>query len=530
MHLFRSISAKIVALAVTAVLATIGVGALGWDAVSGLQHSVTGTDVITQALHNQGETDGANHAIEYDVLLLATSDDPDERKDAVADLAERRSTLTEATEANRRLMAGLGAGGDVARAFSEIGPALTRYVSVSGRAAATAAAGRRVSAAEVAATVAAQGQFDERFDQLTAAINGFNDTYTTGAEAAGRGARRRMAVVIVVTGLFIACVGLLIRRAVNRSVNQTSQILAVVEAAGRGDLTREIRVGGTDEIGRMGAGLGRFLAGLRASVAGIGHTADTLATAAERLLGVSQDMAGTADTAAERSGAVSATAERVSSNVALVASGADDMGTAIGGIAQSASHAAGVAATAVQVAADTNDTVTKLSTSSGEIGEVVRMISSIAEQTNLLALNATIEAARAGEAGKGFAVVAGEVKDLAQETARATATITSRIEAIQGEAQAAVAAIGQISSIVGEISDTQTAIAAAVEEQTATTAEMRRGVAEAAAGSTEIAAGLTAASQASVATTDGVAKTGQAAQELAGLAAELRDLVAGFTY
>jgi methyl-accepting chemotaxis protein len=127
-------------------------------------------------------------------------------------------------------------------------------------------------------------------------------------------------------------------------------------------------------------------------------------------------------------------------------------------------------------------------------------------------------------------VVAGEVEDLAQETARATATITRRIEALQSESQAAVNAIAQISAIVTEISDTQTTISAAVEEQTATTAEMRRGVAEAATGSTEIAAGITSASRASVQTTHGVAKTEHAAQDLAGLATELRELVGNFTY
>jgi methyl-accepting chemotaxis protein len=121
-------------------------------------------------------------------------------------------------------------------------------------------------------------------------------------------------------------------------------------------------------------------------------------------------------------------------------------------------------------------TVGKLGESSAEIGEVIKSITSIAEQTNLLALNATIEAARAGEAGKGFAVVANEVKDLAQETAKATEDISRRVEQIQVDTEAAVAAISEISGIIARINDTQSTIASAVEEQTATTNEMSRNV------------------------------------------------------
>ena len=113
---------------------------------------------------------------------------------------------------------------------------------------------------------------------------------------------------------------------------------------------------------------------------------------------------------------------------------------------------------------------------------MIKLINGIAEQTNLLALNATIEAARAGEAGKGFAVVASEVKELAQETARATEDISQRVEAIQADTAGAVDAISQISTVIGEINDFQATIAAAVEEQTATTNEMNRNVAEAASG------------------------------------------------
>jgi methyl-accepting chemotaxis protein len=132
--------------------------------------------------------------------------------------------------------------------------------------------------------------------------------------------------------------------------------------------------------------------------------------------------------------------------------------------------------------------------------------------------------------GKGFAVVASEVKDLAQETARATEDISRRVEAIQGDTTGAVTAIEEISQVIARISDFQTTIASAVEEQTATTSEMNRSVSDAATGTSEIAENITGVAEAARLTSEGVTETQQATGNLARMSAELTALVDGFRY
>ncbi|MGC4082692.1 MAG: glutamyl-tRNA reductase [Vicinamibacterales bacterium] len=222
---------------------------------------------------------------------------------------------------------------------------------------------------------------------------------------------------------------------------KVDSLLAVVNAAAKGDLTREVSVGGADAIGQMGEALGRFIADLRSSLSTIGQSAQGLGASAEELTAVSQQMGANAEETSAQANVVSAASEEVSKNVQTVATGAEEMSASIREIAKNASEAARVAMAAVKLADSTNQTVAKLGDSSADVGKVIKVITSIAQQTNLLALNATIEAARAGEAGKGFAVVANEVKELAKETAKATEDISQKIEAIQTDTRGAVQAI-----------------------------------------------------------------------------------------
>jgi methyl-accepting chemotaxis protein len=320
------------------------------------------------------------------------------------------------------------------------------------------------------------------------------------------------------------------RKAANELQSKVDSMLEVVNFAAQGDLTKSILVKGEDAVGQMGEGLSAFLADLRKSISDIAGTAQSLGVSSEELSSISQQMAGNAEETSAQANVVSAASEEISRNVQTVATGTEEMGASIKEISHSAQEAARVAASAVKVAQATNETVGKLGESSAEIGEVVKVINSIAEQTNLLALNATIEAARAGEAGKGFAVVANEVKELANQTAKATQEIGGKIEAIQTDTRRAVDAIGEISEVINQINDISNTIASAVEEQTATTAEIGRNVNDAAKGSAEINQNISGVAQAAENTSAGVMQTQKAAEQLLAMANDLKRLIGQFKY
>lgn len=213
-------------------------------------------------------------------------------------------------------------------------------------------------------------------------------------------------------------------------------------------------------------------------------------------LGQSADtMHNNAEATNQQSSSVASISEQTSANVQTVAAATEELNASSHEIGRQVEHTNQTAEAAAQEAQQTNVVIQSLSGAAGKIGEVVSIIQDIAEQTNLLALNATIEAARAGEAGKGFAVVASEVKNLANQTARATDEVSQQISAIQNQTSDAVSAIEGITSTITNMREASSAIAAAVEEQHAAIQEISRSVQEASRGTQEISSHIAAVAE-----------------------------------
>jgi len=390
----------------------------------------------------------------------------------------------------------------------------------------------RLAATDSAAAQAAYPAFLVAFKALEVQLPTVGDALSVNvktARAESMAARAATSRVVIGTALAGAAALVFFGWLVSRSVSAPlRRAVAVLEGLAAGRLDLRLEVDSRDEVGQMAAALNRAMDTLRDAMRLIGTNAHGLASAADELSAVSNQMKGSADDSAVQAQSVSAAAEQVSLNVQTVATGTEEMSASIREIAKNTNDASGVASRAVEIAATASTTVATLGESSAEIGNVIKMINSIAEQTNLLALNATIEAARAGAAGRGFAVVASEVKELARATSTATKDIGNRIEAIQNDTRAAVAAISEIAETIEQISDTQATIASAVEEQTATTHEMTRSVTEAATGSTDIASTILGVARTASETTAAAGSTARAADELARMSAELGQLVGQF--
>jgi len=308
-------------------------------------------------------------------------------------------------------------------------------------------------------------------------------------------------------------------------LERANSLLGGVEKIGEGDLTASLSMEGDDVCAMLSHGLEKLVANFHGSVSEIRARAGSLSGSSSSLASLSVQLDSAADKASQQAVSLAESGIAVNQDMQTVASSVEEFSSSTSEIAQSTASAFQDAQRAVKIVGESTLILDGLGKGTAEIGEVVKMIRTIAEQTNLLALNATIEAARAGDSGKGFAVVANEVKELASQTASATEEIVERVAAIQNGTQSAIESVGSVREIIDAINDNQGVVASAVEEQSATAAEMSQFVSKASHQVGEIVSMIEAVSQSAVETKEGAGQTSVAAEEIESLSSDLRSLV-----
>ncbi|WP_371311929.1 methyl-accepting chemotaxis protein [Pseudovibrio flavus] len=367
--------------------------------------------------------------------------------------------------------------------------------------------------------VSSRGDLAEQLQNLTAQSavvqKDISDIATTEAETAnavGSNAMKMIGSALVVCLVLTALIATLLSLGITRPTNRLTNIMKRLAS---GDT--DVEIDGTrrkDEIGEMSRTVQVFRdnaierARLRQEQAEKSDKEAAKQKQIEELISqfreTSRDMLGsvstsmsymgeTANNMVELARGTSDTTQRATAasnetavNVQMVSSAAEELSSSIEEIARQVSATTAVVDKATDGAHLSNQRITELAEATSKIGEVVGLIQAIAEQTNLLALNATIEAARAGDAGKGFAVVAAEVKELANQTSKATEEISSQISEIQNSTSEAVISIEGIARTMDEVTKYTSAIATAVEQQGSATSEISRNVQEAAAGASHV--------------------------------------------
>jgi methyl-accepting chemotaxis protein len=322
-------------------------------------------------------------------------------------------------------------------------------------------------------------------------------------------------VALVAVLLFSLGLGIFLTLGITRPLRTVVNVISKME---KGDMTVRANLEQEDEFGTLAKEMDAMSAKLQTIFRSLRQNSDTLASSAEELSSVGRQVASAAEENLAQSVTVSSASEQAAVNINAMASGAEEasvnanevagaaeqmstnmntiaaaieeMSASISEISGNAGEANRVAHEATEKSHDATSVMNKLGIAAKEIGQVTDVIKKIADKTNLLALNATIEAASAGEAGKGFAVVAGEIKELANQSAKSADDIAKRIDGIQAGTSEAVVVIGDVSDIIVKINNSVEAISDHVGQQTKASNEIANNVAQANSGAKRIASAI----------------------------------------
>ncbi|MBI3986887.1 MAG: methyl-accepting chemotaxis protein [Lentisphaerae bacterium] len=331
----------------------------------------------------------------------------------------------------------------------------------------------------------------------------------------------------------LAAILVLLRLSIIRALKRAETF---VQGVSLGDFTLRIDVKNQDEFGRMLESINGLTQIVRQTLKDIldncvaqfsfsknlSATSTDLAACAEEMNAQASTVASAGTQVSGNITGIATTAEEMSSSANAVASSIEEMSASLQEVARHCAKESDIARNASTRAGQALEMMGKMDVSSREIGKVVGVINALADQTNLLALNATIEAASAGDAGRGFAVVANEVKELARQSARATEQIAEQVKAMQHNTDISLKAIQDINGVIEEVRTIAEVIAAAVEEQSATTSEIARNFASVSQASRELARNVHESANASNEVSRNILGVSQTTQQVAARASDLR--------
>jgi methyl-accepting chemotaxis protein len=324
--------------------------------------------------------------------------------------------------------------------YQKFSSAFAQYLDGSNRANALLSSGKAGDALDLIASDGMLTNFNTALQAMTDDLD-LNGKY--GASEAQKASSESTSATYIGIGinllivLMCALIGVILTRLMAPRILAAT---AALERLAAKDLTIDIDVAGTDEVGRLGAALNTSVTAIRGVMQSVAQGAETLSAATVEISARAVETAGNAHTQSSKTNQIAAAAQEMTATIGEISHNAESAASASRVSAETADQggtvmqAAAVTMEKIALATSTvSEKMTSLSQRSEEIGKVVNVIQEISEQTNLLALNAAIEAARAGEHGRGFAVVAGEVRRLAERTKGATEEIAGTIRSIQEE-------------------------------------------------------------------------------------------------